>query len=199
MLTIVWDRDDVLNDLMRCWFEGQWLVEHPDCRLRYDDLVENPPHRVLGVSRREYLDSLDRFRSSPAHAAMPPSPEILGWLGRNGARCRHAVLTATTLASAGGAAEWTFRHFGRWVRCFCLLPAAREGDGAVAYEADKGQCLRQFAGPVVLVDDSPANLEAARREGAEGVLFPRPWNGAEGTALEALACLEEWLDKHASP
>ena len=60
MRTLVWDIDDVLNDLMRSWFTEEWLPTHPDCRLAYADLLENPPHRVLGIAEAEYLASLDR-------------------------------------------------------------------------------------------------------------------------------------------
>ena len=39
MLTIVWDVDDVLNDLMHAWFKHSWLADHPDGKIRYEDFT----------------------------------------------------------------------------------------------------------------------------------------------------------------
>ncbi len=50
MKTIVWDIDDVLNDLTRAWFETAWLPAHRECRLTYEELKVNPPHELLGTS-----------------------------------------------------------------------------------------------------------------------------------------------------
>ena len=70
MNLIVWDIDDVLNDLMRAWFELHWRPRHPECSLHYSQLRENPPQRVLGISESEYLSSLDEFRLSGRARAM---------------------------------------------------------------------------------------------------------------------------------
>ena len=57
--TIAWDVDDVLNNLMRAWFEEKWLIDHPECNLLYEGLTENPPHRLLETNVDNYLKSLD--------------------------------------------------------------------------------------------------------------------------------------------
>ena len=44
MLTIAWDVDDVLNDLMGAWLKDAWLPAHPECTLAYDDL--HPTRRM---------------------------------------------------------------------------------------------------------------------------------------------------------
>jgi hypothetical protein len=49
MRTIVWDVDDVLNDLMAQWFSRGWKRERPTGAAEYCDLNENPPHASLGV------------------------------------------------------------------------------------------------------------------------------------------------------
>jgi len=56
--TVVWDVDDVLNDLMQSWFDSVWTPEHPGELLRYAGVSQNPPHKLLGVGRDEYLASL---------------------------------------------------------------------------------------------------------------------------------------------
>ena len=47
MLTLAWDVDDVLNDLMQVWLEEAWLPAHPECNVTYRDLTSNPPHREI--------------------------------------------------------------------------------------------------------------------------------------------------------
>ncbi len=186
MALIAWDRDDVLNDLMRCWFDQWWKPSHPGCRVCYEDLVENPPHRLLGVGLTEYLASLDEFRLSEHADRMKPVPEVLAWFEHHGHLHRHLVLTATPLAAAPAAAAWTFRHFGRWVRSFHLIPSPRAGQVAYQYDEDKGTYLHWLQKADLLVDDSPANLESAARYGIPGVMVPRPWNQGGPDLADAL-------------
>ena len=186
MVNIVWDRDDVLNDLMRCWLERWWKPAHPECKVCYEDLTENPPHRILGVSLEKYLASLDEFRLSDQAAMVEPDPEVLAWFKRYGHLHRHMVLSATSLETAPAAAAWTFRHFGAWIRSFHLIPALRDNQPIPQYDADKGAYLHWLGKGDVLVDDSPINLESARRYGTTGVLVPRPWNSADGGINDVL-------------
>jgi phosphoglycolate phosphatase-like HAD superfamily hydrolase len=76
MKTIVWDVDDVLNDLMRAWFEDWVSTKHAHCPLTYDQITGNPPHELLGISSSDYQASLDdyiwsRFLNSFYNALMP--------------------------------------------------------------------------------------------------------------------------------
>jgi hypothetical protein len=187
MLTIVWDVDDVLNALMRDWFEQEWKPVHPECRQSYGDLIDNPPHGVLGVTRAEYLDSLDRFRLSPAARNMTPNPEALAWFRLHGTDFRHIALTARPLDTAPAAAEWVMRHFGEYIRVFGVVPC-RGGPGTPAYDRSKSEFLEWWGRGDILVDDSRDNIEAAEGVGVCGVLFPQPWNGGHrhAHALEAL-------------
>lgn len=191
MLTIAWDVDDVLNDLMQVWFAEIWQPAHPECELQYDGIIENPPDRILGIEQSEYLRSLDVFRSSESARRMEPNREILDWLQLNGANCRHIALTARPLDSVPHAAEWVFRHYGDYLRAFGVVPS-RLGAKLPAYDQGKDGFLRWFGGAAVLVDDSAANVRAAEASGVKGVLYPRPWNGSSCTlaeALDRLSCL----------
>jgi hypothetical protein len=190
MLTIVWDVDDVLNGLMRDWFEQEWKPQRPDCRLAYDDLTENPPHDVLGISRGEYLDSLDRFRLSTAARNMAPNPEVSDWFRSQGAEFRHIALTARPLDTAPAAAEWVMRHFGDYIRVFGVVPC-RSAPGVPAYDGSKSEFLEWWGRGDILVDDSRENVLAAERVGVSGVQFPQPWNDSRGTTRDALALLTE--------
>ena len=194
MLTIAWDRDDVLCELMRSWFVETYRPCHPGASACFEDITDNPPCESLGMSREDYLASLDAFRASPAFDELAPVTAVVNWFERNGHRCRHVVVTATTLASAPSAAGWTFRHFGKWVRSFHLLPAYRPGEDLPDYDTDKGDILAWLDNVDVLVDDSPDNIAAAGRAGVKGILTPQPWNDAPGTIVDALARLDRLLE-----
>jgi phosphoglycolate phosphatase-like HAD superfamily hydrolase len=190
MMTIVWDVDDVLNDLMLTWFTETWKPSHPSCDLSYSEITENPPDRVLGIPRSEYLSSLDAFRLSDRARNMPPNPAVLEWLHRNGAGYRHMAVTARPLASTPPVAEWLFRHFGSFMRTFGVVPA-RLSASVPAYDRDKGEYLRWLGKADILVDDSEENLRAAEKLGICGVLYPQPWNHSSQTAREALESLAQ--------
>lgn len=190
MLTIVWDVDDVLNESMRIWFEEIWKPSHLDSQFSYSDITENPPDRVLGISRAEYLSSLDVFRLSEQARNMRPNPAILEWLRSSGADYRHMALTARPLDSASVAAEWLFRHFGTHIRAFGVAPA-RLAVGAPAYDRNKADFLRWLGSADVLVDDIEENLQAASELGIRGVLYPQPWNRSSQSVSEVLESLAE--------
>jgi hypothetical protein len=177
MLTIVWDLDDVLNNLTTVWLHEHWLPVHPECRIGYDALCENPPHRLLGVPEREYLASLDEFRASARARDIPPNAAVLDWLERFGARFRHVALTARPLESAGAGSEWLFRHFARHIRVFAVVPFRLEAN-APSYDRNKGDFLRWLKQADILVDDSAANVAVAGEAGVRGLLFPQPWNSS---------------------
>jgi hypothetical protein len=189
-VTVIWDVDDVLNDLMRAWFTETWQPSHPDCALGYADIVENPPDRVLGISRSEYLESLDTYRASEAARNMVPNPAIMEWLSQHGSRCRHIALTARPIASVPHAAEWVFRHFGTYVRAFGVVPS-RLSAGSPVYDRTKDEFLRWFGSASVLVDDSAENVSAAQATGLGAILYPQPWNGASGTVADVLHRLSQ--------
>src|ERR1035441_6627160 len=100
MRTIVWDVDDVLNDLMHQWFSLGWKKEHPAEMAEYSELRENPPHASLGTTRAEYLASMDAFRKTDAGIQLTPNVEVLDWFAEHGDRFRHVALTARPLETA---------------------------------------------------------------------------------------------------
>jgi FMN phosphatase YigB (HAD superfamily) len=189
MQTIVWDVDDVLNDLMAAWFRDAWLPEHPACRVRYEEITENPPHRVLGIPKEEYLASLDAFRVSEAAGHLTPNPEILEWMRTYGGRYRHVALTARPLASAGAAADWVFGHFGNYVRCFGVVPS-RLDPAAPAYDADKADFLKWFREADYFVDDSEETVAAVQKLGVHCLVYAQPWNRSNDSLNLLTVCLD---------
>ena len=144
--------------------------------MSYDGIVENPPNRVLGIERSEYLESLDVFRASERARRIDPNGEVLDWLERNGANCRHIALTARPLDTVPHAAEWVFRHFGRHLRAFGVVPS-RLGIDAPVYDQGKDGFLMWFGGPSVLVDDSAENVRAAKASASR--VFSTPSRGTK--------------------
>lgn len=185
MITLVWDVDDVLNDLTRRWLDDDWRPAHPGASVAYGDLTRQPLSAVMGVADAEYLASLDDFRAR-RYAALDPDPEVLGWFIDRGADFRHVALTATPMRHAPVVAAWVMRHFGPWIRTFAVLPSLRPGERLPAYDLDKGEVLAWLGVGDVFIDDSPANVAAVAARGVRTVLAPRPWNDATVPVITAL-------------
>ena len=185
MKTIVWDVDDVLNDLMREWFEQAWMPAHPGCTVAYADISENPPHQVLQVPLAEYLQSLDAFRERSIPGLFPV-PEVRAWFERHGERFRHVALTAVPLCAAHLSAEWVIRHYGTWMRSFNFVPSLRDDKVLPGYDQTKSDFLRWLDRADVFVDDSQANVQGARDLGIQALLMPRPWNSSGMTVAATL-------------
>jgi hypothetical protein len=188
MKTIVWDVDDVLNDLMRRWFESKWLQEHAGCTVSYEMIVENPPDRILGISHDEYLYSLDSFRLS-AMQQLLPVPEVLNWFNKYGHHFRHIALTANPFCAASGSAEWVIRHFGYWIRSFNFVPSMRKTQPENIYDLTKADYLCWWGKADFFVDDNPVHVQAAREIGITSFLMPRPWNSNPSSITETLESL----------
>ncbi|HTW49496.1 MAG TPA: hypothetical protein VMD92_16195 [Acidobacteriaceae bacterium] len=175
MRTIVWDVDDVLNDLMYQWFTFAWLPAHPECHVSYSGLTANPPHEALGIERSGYLASLDVFRATDRARSMTPSAEILSWFQLDGHRFRHLALSARPLESAPEVARWVLEHFGAWIRCIGVVPT-RTAPGIPAYDRTKADFLGWLGRGDILIDDSPENIRQAQLIGLKTLMPRQPWN-----------------------
>ncbi len=175
-MTLVWDVDDVLNALTRHWFEDAWRAEWPACRLAYGQLIENPPHRLLGVPKATFLASLDAFREA-RYATLEPDSRVLAWMRREGCRYRHLALTAVPLRAAHHSAAWVYRHWGTWIRGFHVVPSPRSDYPAPDWDASKVEYLRWLGhDDVVLIEDNPAALREAAAAGLRTLRVSQPWN-----------------------
>jgi len=193
MKTIIWDIDDVLNEMMRLWLERYWVPSHPNCTLIYEEITGNPPHSLLGVSISEYLASLDDFRLSKIAEEMTPVPEVLSWFQQNGEYFRHVGLTSVPLIASSRSAAWVMKYFGQWIRTFHVVPSSRECERIPVYDQSKEDFLRWFGKADIFVDDNHLNIESAQKLGIHTILIPRPWNGSRITLAESLQVLSSYL------
>lgn len=192
MRVVIWDVDDVLNDLMRKWFEEWWRPRHAESTLHYIDLTVNPPHEVLAVSEEEYLRSLDAFRIE-RYETLVPQAETLAWFSEHGHRCRNVALTAVPATCAHLSAAWVISHFGRWIDTFAFVPTRDGVMSGKGRRLTKQEYLKWFGRGDVLVDDRSQNIESVKTIGMEGILVPQPWNTSShptlGTALQELTAI----------
>ena len=186
MKTIVWDIDDVLNDLTKKWLEKGWLPLHRNCKLKYEDLTENPPHRLLGVTKKEYLESLDEFRLSPQAGTMLPHPHLINWFRKNGVQFRHIALTARPRKKVSPAIDWMLRYFGEWFQTFSFIPAERTGEPQGHPDREKREFLSWLGKADYFIDDSAYNVEEAKSLGIQTFIVSQPWNSSDLALMDIL-------------
>ena len=156
MKTLIWDLDDVLNDLTETWLAGFCLSR--SVQVPIQEIKKNPPFEILGISKHEYLNSLDDFRRSSEGKTLSPNPDVLAWFERAGGSFRHIVLTATPAFNASNAASWVFSHFGNWIQCFGFVPSPRETDRFSGCFSNKGEFLQWVRAGDIFIDDHPIEL-----------------------------------------
>ena len=189
MLTIAWDVDDVLNNLMHDWFKIEWLPKHPECSISYNEIKKNPPHEILAVTEKEYLKSLDFFRLSNFGQHLDPVPEVLEWFEDCGHDYHHIALTATPLHAAPFSAKWVLKHFGKWIRSFNFVPSRRDEYSIINFHKTKKDFLLWWGKTDIFLDDNPTNILAVRSIGIKTLLLPRPWNKSKLSISQTLKTL----------
>lgn len=189
--TIVWDIDDVLNDLTKQWFETEWLPEHRNCPLSYNQLIANPPHGLLGVLKEEYLASLDKFRLSPEAAAMTPDKMLINWFFEYGDRYRHIAMTARPRNTVYPVMKWLLEHFGEWFQNFSFIPSERRGQSSRQPDRSKGDYLAWLGKADYFIDDNTENYIEAKGLGIRAYLVAQPWNKSNLSLRDILKIISE--------
>jgi FMN phosphatase YigB (HAD superfamily) len=189
--TVVWDVDDVLNNLMYEWLNF-WLLNHPHFNISYSDLFENPPNKILNISYPEYINSLDEFRKNFGYK-LKYMPEVLSWFQNYGNSCRHVVLTSTPSFFSANSAYWVISNFGKWIRSFNFIPSPRKDDQMFTYDKEKVDFLIWFEKADLFIDDNDLNIEMAKEKGFKTLLMPRPWNKSNLSLGEALTEINKIL------
>lgn len=176
---IVWDFDDVLFPLTEFWFAAYGHRIQSKIT-QYDQITENPPHVIMGISREQYHESLDQFRNSEQAQSLQINRKILEWLGVNGTAYKHYILTARPINTIKSAQKWLKNNFFEPLEGFGFVPAERPGQDLSGYYRTKQDYLKgegiQFE---YFVDDNPVTINAvANIHTATTILFPAPWNAA---------------------
>jgi hypothetical protein len=141
----------------------------------YKDIIENPPHKILGLSLHEYQKSLDKFRSE-SYLLLKPVKEVSIWFKNYGHLYQHIVLTSVPLKFAHLSAQWVFKNFGTCIRSFNIVPTKRLDLEAPQYHQSKVEFLNWFDKGDLFIDDNAKNLEDVKSKNLQTLLFPRPWN-----------------------
>ena len=189
MKTLAWDVDDVLNSLMREWFEELITNNQREIKIGYDQLSENPPLKLLGITLNQYHVSLDEFRLSGRYDRLEPNSEILNWFNAYGHCCRHLALSAVPLAAAPVSSAWVLKHFGKWIRAFAFVPSKRAEEKIPLYDCSKADFIGWHGKIDILIDDNPEHIEQAAQIGIQGILINQPWNAGKMDLSETLALL----------
>lgn len=189
MKTLAWDVDDVLNSLMRAWFDDLRTKSQREIKIGYDQLFENPPHELLGMTLNQYHVSIDEFRLSDRYERLEPNCEILNWFNAYGHYCRHMALTSVPLAAAPVSSAWVLKHFGKWIRTFAFVPSRRTDEKIPEYDRSKADFIGWYGKIDILIDDNPEHIEQAAQIGIQGILITQPWNAGKLDLSGALALL----------
>lgn len=175
---VAWDVDDVLNSLTAAWAQDAG-IEHLFATPSAGDPTEY--FRSLGWSREQFLSCLDVFRAS-SYAGLAPNTlvtEAMKRLGELGVM--QIAVTKCPLQFGPTSSQWTFANFGYWLSGFFHLPSHRVTDPINFTYREKGRVAALMVEPVVLIDDTPANLSGLPPN-CHGILYPQPWNGAQEIA-----------------
>jgi hypothetical protein len=195
-MLILWDVDDVLNQLMKEWLKS-WHQQDGvgQSHLSFDQLTDNPPHKQIGISLEEYYRSLDEFRNSLTARDLIPNRQVLHWFNQHGKGHVHIALTARPVLTMPNQAAWIYDHFGQWIQSVVTVAPARKHvdrqqhgtfETKVAYAKWLGK-------PSVLIDDNQENIASVKGICPFALLFPQPWNASRQKADEVLSQLTEYL------
>ncbi|MBR3708800.1 MAG: hypothetical protein IKM17_07310 [Lentisphaeria bacterium] len=176
---LIWDVDDVLNTLMQ-QYAACGFPENSK-KLSYGELTENPPHDLLGISKEDYLASLDRVRACGFYD-LPPRPEVMAFFAECGHLFDHIVLSAVPLRFMEKSSAWVLHYFGEWIQNCLFIPSPRP-DCCVKSQmfSSKAEAVGFFGPRAVLIDDAVKNVEETLSSGGRAVYFPAPWNRERNT------------------
>ncbi len=193
-ITIFWDVDDVLNDLMKEWLEH--YSHDKGLHMDYVQLISNPPHELLGISIHAFRESLDEFRLSEKFSKLQPIPSVYKWFETKAASTRNIALTATSIRTAPCSSAWVYKNYSTWIRTFHVVPSPRRNEVLPEYDRDKIDAMSQLSRNGILIDDNEDNVQKAVSSGYSGLIFPRPWNSNAGQSIDDfLKGLDRTLEK----
>ncbi len=184
-MVIIWDIDDVLNNLMDSWLTA-WQQETNNYAIKFSELTENPPHKILGIDRETYHSSLDNFRNSVKAREMKPNQALLNWFREYGSNYGHIALTARPLNTMSNQAWWIYQNFGEWTHTLAVVPSLRDPGTRQRFK-NKAEYIAWLNKGDIFVDDNAENISAVAKLGLKSFLFPQPWNKNNQSEAEFIA------------
>jgi hypothetical protein len=177
---LVWDVDDVLNDLTLRVLEvlGFSTIPTPV------DLIPDPSKLIesLGIDHDYYIGALDHFRRT-RFQELQPNHDVIKWLHSYGERFTCMALTSTPVEFFPVSAMWVMTHFNPWIDTIGCTPSKRPTDPLGMRYVTKGEHLQRLKVPYILIDDSAKNLTSVDPMSGKGMIFPTPWNSTQNTGL----------------
>lgn len=200
MLNICFDCDDVLNSLMQNYLDWMYMTdEYKGPKISYEQIVQNPPHDILGISELKYRQTLHKFRFMMYHT-LQPNQEILNWFYQYGEKAHFSVLTSAFRDCIPITTKWIFENFSQWVRTFAFVPSKVSNDDInIIYDNNKADWLvRNHVD--IFIDDSLKNIFQVKARSDNKIdcyLVKQPWNdGMEiGNVLKELNKWIDWNEK----
>ena len=145
-------------------------------------------HKILKISRKEYLNSLDKFREEK-YLSLQPRQEILEWFKQYGNKFYHIVLTSVSRKCAEKSVFWIIKYFGDWIQSVNFVYSEREDDNSIKYFNNKSEWIEWFGKVDYFIDDNEKSLKEAKILNPSLITFcPKQlWNSGED--------IEDILDK----
>lgn len=177
---LIWDIDDVLNDLSRLCIESTAQKLRPG--IKFEEIKNNPPLPELGCDLEEFRLILDECRDKYLYS-QAPRKDVLAFFQKNGENFRSMTLSSAPMDMASRSAEWVLRHFGRWIHGTVFVPSPRKRviTGSPLFSS-KAEAVVTLGG--ILIDDMPINVEAVKKAGGKALYFPAPWNENKNLAVQ---------------
>jgi len=187
---LIWDVDDVLNQLMGAWLK-YWNHEN-NSNFVLKDIKENPPNKILGISREIYFNSLDEFRNTEAGKSVQEDSTVKNWFNNHGNKYNHMACTARPIETMPNQSWWIYQNYGQWIHTIHAAGTYREleTDYRTVSKADFISWIDQ---KVIFIDDSEENINAVSATGSDTILYPQPWNGANYSAKNFITILNSKL------
>ena len=157
----------------------------------YQDLAENPPHEILGITLEKYRNSIDEFRLSKEFKKMQPNQQVHQWFKEYGQFYRHIALTAVPRIAAPESAAWVFRHFGDWIRSFAFVPSKRQGQILPVYDLTKADYLKWLNKADIFIEDNELNTAGLKQDTIRSFIVARPWNSSKTQTEDVLSILND--------
>lgn len=189
MLNIAIDIDDTLNNLMQVWLLHYNLQR--GTLFKFEDLKVNPPHEILGITKKDYINNLDKFKINYYNKVIV-NKKFWWWFDINGTKANFIAITSTSMETVSESSKWLFNCFGEWIRNYVVIPNHTDKYHEYKYFQSKAQWMDWFGKVDIYIDDNEKSIKQVNEicPKVKTICIKQPWN----SGLETKRVLEI-LDK----